>query len=138
MWGPCLMQVLPAVCLVVLSLLVIMPCQFVCYVINFVAVWWPFFVSYCLNVVLDKRFKIVCSRWSCKCLCNVICVCVCVQEYVCVYKNMCVCLCTHKHTHTRTYFQTRCNEVNAIFCVVQLLYLRQQVIDQDIVLGDLY
>ena len=40
------------------------------------------FVSY---VDLDKRLKIACSRWSCKCLCNVICIYVCVQDCVCLY-----------------------------------------------------
>ena len=72
-WGPCFLQVVPAiylicfvrvilaVCLVMLSLLVVMPCQFVCYIIC-CCVMTILFVLYCLNVDLDKRFKIACSR----------------------------------------------------------------------------
>ena len=57
------------------------------------------FVSYWLNVDLDKRFKIVCSRWSCKCLCNVICVCMCVQEYTCVHVLVCLYVCVHMYVY---------------------------------------
>ena len=92
-WESCSVQIVSAVCLVMLSLLVIMPCQFVsyricCYVMTILL------VSYCLNVDLDKRFKIACSRRSCKCLCNVIVyVCVFLQEYVCVLECLYICMC---------------------------------------------
>ena len=115
-WGPCFVQVVPAVCLVMLSLLVIIPCQFVCYIIC-CCVMIILFVSYCLNADLDKRFKVVCSRWSCKCLCNVICVCICVQEYMCVL--VCLHVCVHMYVYIGKldgyYSAWPCNTVAAIY-----------------------
>ena len=68
-------------------------------------------MSYCysLNVDLDKRFKVACGRWSCKCLCNIMYLLV---VYMCVYKNL-----THTHTHARTHtdFTIHCDDVYAIF-----------------------